>query len=96
MWEKELLNIFKAQVASKRKDAFLKIWKILKACKNKVLKQIALFFLEKQGELEYNGQMHQRNSFVLDIINTKLLKSIIVISPKKKIPTNVYTLNFVK
>ena len=83
-------------MASKRKDAFLKIWKILKTWKNKVLKEIALFFLEKLGELEYNGQIHQCNSFVLDSINTKLLKSTIVISPGKNIPINVYTLNFVK
>ena len=69
---------------------------MLKTWKNKVLKEIALFFLEKLGELEYSGQIHQWNSLVLDSINTKLLKSTIVISPRKNIPINVCTLNFVK
>ena len=48
---KVFLNFFKDRVASKSKDAFLKIRGISKTCKNKVLKEIALFFLEKPGEL---------------------------------------------
>ena len=51
--------------------------------------------LETPLELDYNGQFHQWYSFVLDIIAKKLFKSASVISPKKKILTNVCTLNFV-
>ena len=43
--------------------------------KKKVLKEIALFFLEKPVELDYTRQFHQWESFVLDISDTKLFKS---------------------
>ena len=62
---------------------------MLETCKKKVLKGVALFFLEKPVELDYNKQFHQWYSFALDIIDTKLFKPTNVISPKKKIPKNV-------
>ena len=83
------------QVASKSKDAFLKFRKILDTCKKKVAKEMTFFFLEKPAELDCNRQFHQSYSFVLDIISTKLFKSANAISPKKKIPANMCTWNFV-
>ena len=82
-------------MASKSKDAFLKIREILGISKKQVLKEIGLFFFEKTVELDYNRQIHQWYSFVLDIIDTNLIKSANVIFPKKKITTNVCSLNFV-
>ena len=55
----------------------------------------ALFVLEKPVAMDYNWQFYQWYNFVLDIVDTKHFKSTIVISPNRKIPTKVYTLNFV-
>ena len=68
---------------------------MLETCKQKVLDEIALFFLEKLIELDYNGHFHQLHSFVLDITDTKIFRSTNVISPKKQIITNMCILNFV-
>ena len=95
------LNFLKNQIAIKSKDAFLKIRKKKEegsnTCKKKFPKEIALFFLDKPVEMEYNIQFNQWNNFVLDIIDTKLFRSTTnVISPKKKILANVCTLSCVK
>ena len=66
---RNFLNFFKDQIASKSKDVFLKFPKILETCKKKVLKEIALFFLEKFVELNCNGQLNQVCSFLIDVID---------------------------
>lgn len=56
-------------------------------CKKKVLKEVALFFVDKPVEMEQNRQFHQWCSFVLDFIKCLLTK--------QNVPANVCTLNFV-
>ena len=43
-------------------------------CKKKVLKEVALFFVDKPVEMEQNTQFHQWCSFVLDFIKCRLTK----------------------
>ena len=90
---KKFLNFFKDQIASKSKVAFLKIWKILEACKKKALKEITVFLLETSVKRNCNGKISRCYNFVLDDIDINLFKSTNIIPPKKKIPTSACTLD---
>ena len=69
-------ELLKDQIASKPKDAFLKIRKIFETCKKKVLKEIVFFFLESQVELVCNGEFYHtalyQIIFMLSFLNQQM------------------------
>ena len=73
--------------------SFNRIRILLDKTKKKVLKEIAFHILNRSG-FEFHPEREQWYLFVLDIIDTKLLKDQPIL-PKKKAPENICTVKFV-
>ena len=75
-------------------NSFNEIRKLLNLAKKKVLKEIAFHILERSGTFPWFEERYQWYDFILDIIDTKLLKAPPEVK-RKSAPHNVITINFV-
>ena len=75
-------------------NSFNEIRKLLNLAKKKVLKEIAFHILERSGTFPWFEERYQWYDYILDIIDTKLLKAPPEVK-RKSAPQNVITINFV-
>ena len=75
-------------------NSFNEIRKLLNLAKKKVLKEIAFHILERNGTFPFIEERYQWYEYILDIIDTKLLKDPPEVK-RKSAPKNVISINFV-
>ena len=75
-------------------NSFNEIRKLLNLTKKKVLREIAFHILERSGTFPWIEERFQWYDYIVDIIDTKLLKAPPEVKGKS-IPKNVITINFV-
>ena len=75
-------------------NSFNEIRKLLNLAKKKVLKEIAFHILERSGTFPWLEERYQWYDYILDIIDTKLLKAPPEVK-RKTFPQNVISINFV-
>lgn len=90
--EEFFANLDQLLLQTNIRSSFNEIRKILNLAKKKVLKEIAFHILERDKFTFYENR-YQWYHYILDIIDTKFLKSSVV--TKKSPPKNVVTIRFV-
>ena len=90
----EFFSAVENLISSDLRNSFNEIRKILNLVKKPILKEIAFHIMERDDSFTFIEERFQWYDYILDIIDTKLLK--IPPEPKRKpIPKNVITIKFV-